>query len=115
MGVSITNAVLALTDLVYLQVTALAFANIGYQYFLVFISICAVGFVILWFLLPETKGIPLEEMGKLFGDEVETNLYNEDQPASAISSDEEKASGSRAIQTDDHKVTADVERGDVKA
>lgn len=35
MGVSITNAVLALTDLVYLQVTALAFANIGYKFFLV--------------------------------------------------------------------------------
>lgn len=35
MGVAITNAVLALTDLVYLQVTALAFENIGYKYFLV--------------------------------------------------------------------------------
>lgn len=34
-GVAITNAVLALADLVYLQVTALAFANIGYRYFLV--------------------------------------------------------------------------------
>ena len=34
-GVAITNAVLALADLLYLQITALAFANIGYQFFLV--------------------------------------------------------------------------------
>lgn len=35
MGVSITNAVLALTDLVYLEVTPIAFSNIGYKFFLV--------------------------------------------------------------------------------
>ena len=34
-GVSITNAVLALADLVYLEVTPVAFANIGYKFFLV--------------------------------------------------------------------------------
>lgn len=69
MGVSITNAVLALTDLVYLEVTPIAFSNIGYKFFLVglectwngrwrltqsqvFICISAVGFVILLFILP---------------------------------------------------------------
>lgn len=34
-GVALTNLVLALTDLVYLQVTPYAFANIGWKYFLV--------------------------------------------------------------------------------
>lgn len=34
-GVSITNAVLALADLVYLEVTPVAFASIGYKFFLV--------------------------------------------------------------------------------
>lgn len=38
------------------------------------------GFVILWFILPETKGIPLEKMGMLFGDEDETNLYDASTP-----------------------------------
>jgi hypothetical protein len=33
----------------------------------------------------------LEEMGKLFGGEAKPNIYNQDQPASHISSDEEKA------------------------
>lgn len=105
MGVAITNAVLALTDLVYLQVTALAFENIGYKYFLVgsapygiaghptdmsqvFISVCVVGFVTLWFILPETKGIPLEQMGKLFGDEDETNIYLQENPLGDTSSGE---------------------------
>lgn len=103
MGVAITNAVLALTDLVYLQVTALAFENIGYKYFLVcsashaitdhatdksqvFISVCVVGFAILWFILPETKSIPLEQMGKLFGDEDETNIYLQENPLGDSSS-----------------------------
>jgi hypothetical protein len=58
-GVSITNAILALTDLVYLQFTALAFANVGYKFVLVIISICELASFILWFILPETKGIPL--------------------------------------------------------
>lgn len=39
-----------------------------------------VGFAILWFILPETKGIPLEEMGKLFGDEDENNIYLQENP-----------------------------------
>ena len=69
----------------------------------------------MWFLLSETKGIPLEEMGKLFGDEVEANLYNENQPTSEISSDEGKVGGNREIQADDHKETADAKRGGVKA
>lgn len=34
-GVALTNLVLALADLVYLQVTPYAFANIGWKYFLV--------------------------------------------------------------------------------
>lgn len=34
-GVALTNLVLALADLVYLQVTPYAFANIGWRYFLV--------------------------------------------------------------------------------
>ena len=33
-----------------------------------FIIISAIGAVGAYFLLPETKGIPLEEMAKLFGD-----------------------------------------------
>lgn len=66
-GVALANASLALADLVYLQTTATAFAHIGWRFFLVFICVSAVGFVVLWFWLPETKGVPLEEMAAVFG------------------------------------------------
>jgi hypothetical protein len=38
-------ATVALTDLVYLQATTTAFANIGWRFYLVFIIICGVGVV----------------------------------------------------------------------
>ena len=44
----------------------------------VFIILTAVGAFTLFIYLPETKGVPLEEMGKLFGDTDEIVLYFED-------------------------------------
>jgi len=73
-GVCLSMATIALTDLVYLQATTTAFANIGWRFYLVFIVICAGGTVVMWFVLPETKGIPLEEMARMFGDEVVVSL-----------------------------------------
>lgn len=53
-----------------------AFANIGWKFYLVFIIISGLGAFFAYFYLPETKNIPLEEMAKLFGDEVV--VYAED-------------------------------------
>lgn len=36
------------------------------------------GFVILWFILPETKGLSLEQVGNIFGDEDEAAMYRAD-------------------------------------
>jgi hypothetical protein len=47
-----------------------AFANIGYQYFIVFIVCTAAMIPVIYFFYPETKNLALEEMGKLFGDDV---------------------------------------------
>lgn len=44
----------------------------------VFIVISGLGTVIFAFVLPETKGIPLEEMAKLFGDTDDIMVYAED-------------------------------------
>ncbi|KAF2418476.1 MFS general substrate transporter [Tothia fuscella] len=77
-GICLSIATIALTDLVYLQATATAFANIGWRFYLVFIIISGVGTVVSYFYLPETKGIPLEEMAKLFGDPDEVMVYAED-------------------------------------
>lgn len=43
---------------------------------MVFIILSGLGSVLVWWFLPETKNIPLEEMAKLFGDEVA--VYAED-------------------------------------
>ena len=53
-----------------------AFANIGWKFYLIFIIISGLGAIGAFFYLPETKNIPLEEMAKLFGDEVV--VYAED-------------------------------------
>ena len=55
-GIALSIAIIALTDLVYLQVTATAFANIGWKFYLVFIIISGLGVFFVYFFLPETKG-----------------------------------------------------------
>jgi hypothetical protein len=44
----------------------------------IFIIISGIGAVVFYFVLPETKGIPLEEMAKLFGDTDDIMVYAED-------------------------------------
>ena len=70
--------VIALTDLVYLQVTATAFAHIGWKFFLVFIIISGLGGIGAFIWLPETKGVPLEEIAAIFGDADEVMVFSED-------------------------------------
>lgn len=77
-GICLSIATIALTDLVYLQATATAFATIGYKFYLLFICICLVGGIVFYFILPETKGIPLEEIAKIFGETEDIMIYSED-------------------------------------
>src|SRR6266536_4099824 len=77
-GLSLSIATIALTDLVYLQATATAFANIGWKFYLVFIIISGLGVIVMGFVLPETKGIPLEEIAALFGDMDEVMVWSSD-------------------------------------
>ena len=77
-GVAMAIATIALTDLVYLQATSTAFANIGWKFFLVFIIISGLGAIWAFFSLPETKGVPLEEIAAIFGDTDEIMVYSED-------------------------------------
>jgi len=44
----------------------------------VFIIISGLGGAWAWFFLPETKGVPLEEMAALFGDTDEVMIFSED-------------------------------------
>ncbi|KAF1981968.1 MFS general substrate transporter [Aulographum hederae CBS 113979] len=77
-GVALAQTSLALTDLVYLQATTTAFANIGWKFFLVFIIISGLGAPLWYFIAPETKGVPLEEMASIFGETTEVAIYARD-------------------------------------
>ncbi|OAP54337.1 hypothetical protein AYL99_11438 [Fonsecaea erecta] len=76
-GVALAIATLGLTDLVYTEVAPTAFANVGWKFFLYFIIASALGAALAAWILPETKGIPLEEMAAVFGDKDEVIVFSE--------------------------------------
>ena len=44
------------------------FDNIGYGTYLVFMAFCILGFLYAWILLPELKGLSLEQVDAIFND-----------------------------------------------
>jgi len=64
-------AALDLTDLVLLFVTHVAIRTIGWRYYLVFICVSGTALVWAFFMVPETKDLPLERIAELFGEEIE--------------------------------------------
>jgi Sugar (and other) transporter len=77
-GVSLGSAVIAFMNIIWLQSAPVAFENIGWKFYLVFIisgSICGLG---IWFFFPDTNGLPLEEVAAIFGDADEVALYQRD-------------------------------------
>jgi hypothetical protein len=42
--------------------------------FMISSGLCVISFVITYFFIPETKGLPIEEIGALFGDRVAVHL-----------------------------------------
>ncbi|KIW80195.1 hypothetical protein Z517_06810 [Fonsecaea pedrosoi CBS 271.37] len=69
-GSTVAYTANALTNLVYLQVAPTAFTHIHWRFFLLFIAVTACGLVWVYFFVPETKGIALEELAEIFGDAV---------------------------------------------
>jgi hypothetical protein len=45
--------------------------------YLIFMSFCVVCEVVVWVFVPETRGLPVEEMGALFGDEVVLHMTSD--------------------------------------
>lgn len=74
-GVSLGVATISLTNVVWLQAAPTAFINIGWRFYLVFIIPGTIGAITIWVWFPDTKGVPLEEIAALFGDDDEVAVY----------------------------------------
>ncbi|KAK5046770.1 hypothetical protein LTR84_007123 [Exophiala bonariae] len=78
-GMAIGTSGLALMNVIWLQVAPLAFQGIGWRFYLCFICPSTFAAVVIYFTLPDTRGLPLESVGALFGDEVRGDERNQDE------------------------------------
>lgn len=69
-GSSISVIANVLINIIFNQVSPIAFSEVGYKYYSLFICTNLVGAVVVFFIFPETKGKTLEEIAHIFGDEV---------------------------------------------
>lgn len=100
-GLSISVSGLFVATIVFLQVAPTAFDAISWKYYLVFIAISAILFVTIWFWFPETRQQSLEEIGAVFGDDVDifdTKTHAIEHTAQ-ITDENEKETGSQRLET----------------
>lgn len=71
---------ISLMNIIWLQSAPVAFANpsVGWRFYLCFIIPGSIGAAIMWFFFPDTRGLPLEEVAAIFGDEHEVAIYQRD-------------------------------------
>ncbi|KAK1926871.1 putative galactose transporter [Papiliotrema laurentii] len=67
-GMSISSAVNWIMNFTVAEVTPIMITNIGYKTYIVFMCFCIVGFIYAVFILPELKGLSLEEVDAIFND-----------------------------------------------
>jgi hypothetical protein len=67
-GVVVGVATICGINILWLQAAPIAFSTIGYKFYMVFFIPGFIATAWLWFFFPNTLGIPLEEVAKIFGD-----------------------------------------------
>nr|XP_019001641.1 uncharacterized protein I203_05844 [Kwoniella mangroviensis CBS 8507]OCF65102.1 hypothetical protein I203_05844 [Kwoniella mangroviensis CBS 8507] len=67
---------------------------IGWRLYPMHAFFCALSFVLVYFLYPETRGVPLEEMNLLFQDEPDLDDDEDDEDGSDNDDDEDASAGS---------------------
>lgn len=75
-GAGFSTSGLFAFSLIYTMCAPVAFNTIGWKYYLIFIIIPLFGAMGVFLFYPETKGLALEEIGAMFGDEVAVDLTN---------------------------------------
>lgn len=73
-GIAISMVGYWLATIAILQGAPTGFDRCGWKFYLVFIVCTVVMWFFVAFCLPETSNIPMEEIGRLFGDEVAVTL-----------------------------------------
>lgn len=66
---------ISLMNVMWLQVAPLAFKEITWKFYLCFIIPAYLFAIVCLFFYPNTKGLALEEIAAIFGDEVQTDVY----------------------------------------
>ncbi|EON63147.1 hypothetical protein W97_02374 [Coniosporium apollinis CBS 100218] len=77
-GVSLSFFAYFVGGLTYTTPSALAFKNIGWHMYLLYMGLSIISGILVYFIIPETKGLPMEELAALFGDEVMVHLTADD-------------------------------------
>jgi MFS family permease len=73
-GLGLTLFAYFVGAITYTTPSALAFKNIKWGMYFLYCGLCLISEVIVYFFIPETKCMPLEELGALFGDDVVVHL-----------------------------------------
>lgn len=74
-GICLGVSIISLMNIIWLQSAPVAFENVGWKFYLALIIPGTIGCVIMWFVFPDTKGLPLEEVAAIFGDADEVAVY----------------------------------------
>lgn len=69
-GSSIAVCSNVLVNIIFNQVSPIAFPHVGWNYYSLFLCTNIIGAVVVFLMFPETKGKSLEEVSAIFGDEV---------------------------------------------
>ncbi|PMD47956.1 general substrate transporter [Hyaloscypha variabilis F] len=76
-GIGLTFFSYFVGSITYTTPAALAFKNIKWGMYLLWMGLCIISAFIVYFFIPETARLPMEEIGALFGDEVVIHLTSD--------------------------------------
>jgi len=74
-GVCLGVAMISFMNIIWLQAAPTAFVRIGWKFYLCFIIPGTIGGACMWLFWPDTRGLPLEEVAAIFGDQAEVAVY----------------------------------------